>query len=238
MTYVMKPGDKPSDPPVVVLEANAEGEMVKKEDTAAFEACEEEWKTLNIEAIKEGKKLEGDGADDAAAEIFEEVIQLEKEKAELAALSPPDEQGPDPPLNETDKIILAAFADLLSTVSEVAAEWRGKFEEKKEPIIKFIDMLSLPPQDDGLDEFMKRGLHGSVTGKRHSVTDSKVLKARERENSKKGDVGKKKSNKHYVFYKHLKQKKSTFMAGLEHQKSFNKIDANNLSSLFNEFLDN
>jgi len=28
------------------------------------------------------------------------------------------------------------------------------------------------------------------------------------------------------------------MAGLEHQKSFNKIDANNLSSLFNEFLDN
>jgi len=70
------------------------------------------------------------------------------------------------------------------------------------------------------------------------------LKARERENSKKGDVGgkgdvgRKKSNKHYVFYKHLKQKKSTFMAGLEHQKSFNKIDANNLSSLFNEFLEN
>lgn len=28
------------------------------------------------------------------------------------------------------------------------------------------------------------------------------------------------------------------MAGLEHQKSFNKIDANNLSSLFNEFLEN
>lgn len=59
-----------------------------------------------------GKKLEGDDADDKAAEIFEETVVLEKEKAELAALMAPEEAPPEPALSETDKIILAGFVDL------------------------------------------------------------------------------------------------------------------------------
>lgn len=194
MTYVMQPGEKEGDPPTVVMEKNEEGVDVKKEDTEAFEKCEEDWKQLNLDAIKEGKKLEGDDADEKAAEIFEEVVKIEKEKAELAALAPPSEPGPDPPLNETDKIILAAFEDLLGNVKEVAEEWRKKFEEKKEPILKFVEMLKLPPKDDGLGEFMKRGAHGSITGKqnlRNSVTNTKLVKQRENDQksvSKKSNI--------------------------------------------------
>lgn len=187
----MKPGDKEGDPPVVVMEKDEDGIDVKKEDTEAFEKCEEEWKQLNLDAIKEGKKIEDD---EQAQEIFEEVIKLEQEKAELAALAPPEEQGPEPPLNETDKIILAAFEDLLTTLKETAEEWREKFEEKKDPILKFVDMLDLPPEDDGMEAFMKRGYRGSISKKRNSVTDYKVVKQKENELNNQKTKEKKSSN--------------------------------------------
>lgn len=229
----MKPGDKEGDPPVVVMETNEEGEEVKKEDTEAFEKCEEEWKQMNLDAIKEGKKIEDD---EEAQTIFEEVIKLEQEKAELAALAPPEEQGPEPPLNETDKIILAAFEDLKTTLQDTAEEWRAKFEEKKDPILKFVEMLDLPPEDDGMDAFMKRGYRGSITGKRNSVTDYKTVKQKENELNNQKSKGKKSSNVKHLKLKHLKQKKSTFLTGINHQKTFDKSDANKLSSMFNEFL--
>lgn len=177
------------DPPSLVLVKDPEtGDMIKKEDTAAFEACQEDWKTANLENIKIGKKLE-EGDDEKATEIFDETVLLEKEKAELAALAPPDDNAPEPALSETDKVILAGFQDLFDTIEEVKIEWRTTFEEKKGPIMEFVSMLSLPEggDDDGLEDFMKKGRNKNnklgkrklqeITGKTNSAAHSKEVKA-------------------------------------------------------------
>ena len=57
-----------------------------------------------MENIKIGKKLE-EGDDEKAAEIFDETVVLEKDKAELAGLAPLDVNAPEPALSETDKVI-------------------------------------------------------------------------------------------------------------------------------------
>lgn len=211
MTYVME-----GDPPALVMEKDSEtGEMKKKEDTAAWEACQEAWKTANLENIKSGKKLEGDDADAKATEIFDETVELEKEKAELAALLPPEEAGPQPALSETDKVIMAGFQDLLDTLDEVKVEWRTTFEDKKAVIMEFVQMLGLPNDEGGLEGFAKRGRMfnaklgkrklSEVTGKDNSAVNAKEVKAEVQKMIKENkEKNKKRANNSVVHTKEVK----------------------------------
>jgi len=211
MTYVME-----GDPPALVMEKDSEtGEMKKKEDTAAWEACQEAWKTANLENIKIGKKLEGDDADAKATEIFDETVELEKEKAELAALLPPEEAGPQPALSETDKVIMAGFQDLLDTLDEVKVEWRTTFEDKKAVIMEFVQMLGLPNDEGGLEGFAKRGRMfnaklgkrklSEVTGKDNSAVNAKEVKAEVQKMIKENkEKNKKRANNSVVHTKEVK----------------------------------
>mmetsp|Transcript_681 Transcript_681/g.572 ORF Transcript_681/g.572 Transcript_681/m.572 type:complete len:133 (+) Transcript_681:381-779(+) len=129
--------------------------------------------------------------DEKVAELFEEVKTMEKEKADLAALAPPQEPGPMPALSETDKIILAGFEDLLLTVDEIKMEWVDTFELKKEEVLKFVDMLGLPEKGDD-DGMMKRS--------------KKIVTKNKNKKKAKNTITKRITNKHYS-----KQKKSSIV---------------------------